>query len=155
MRLRLTAVACLALAAACSSESQTNRMPPLRLPMLEGKTAPSLAACPAPKCLTVYVAPWCGACHMASPVILQLRRYLASRGVATRIIVGMDEPAAVRSFARAFGPDTLLDPAGDLRVDGTPYFFVTDPHGRILNEAAGMPMGLESLSELAAAYGLP
>ncbi len=156
MRLKLLAASCLLLlAAACSNDSETNAMPPLRLPTLGGTMAPSLASCPDHKCLTVYVAPWCGACHMATPLILELRRYLSSRGVATRIVVGMDEPAAVRQYAKAFGPDTLMDPAGDLRVDGTPYFFVSDGNGRILNEAAGMPMGISSLPDLAAAYGLP
>jgi len=115
----------------------------------------SLASCPTPKCFTVYVAPWCPYCHASTPSILGLRTFLEDHGVTTRIIVGMDRPEAVRDYAATFGPNTLLDPAGKLDIQGVPHFFVSDHTGRILRNVEGFPVGTGSNQELAGYFGLP
>ncbi len=121
-----------------------------------GKTV-SLAGCPTAKCLTVVVAPWCGYCRAATPHVLALRDYLDSRGVTTRVVVGMDKTASVKAYALEFGPDTLLDPEGQVSANGVPHFFVTDAAGAVLKEVAGVPAGLDGLGpkDFASFLGLP
>ncbi|HVE14152.1 MAG TPA: redoxin family protein [Elusimicrobiota bacterium] len=97
----------------------------------------SLKSCPTPKCLTVYVAPWCGICRGATPFIKDLREYLSERGVASRVVVGKDRPEALKDYATAFGPDALLDPDGLLAPKGVPQFFVSDAQGKILKALPG------------------
>src|SRR5262245_832707 len=119
------------LAAACGGPmGQT--MPDLKLPELSGKRAPSLASCSRPKCLTVYVAPWCGYGRHYTPHIIALRKFLDGKGIPSRVIVGSDSPAAVREYAKTFGEDALLDPAGEMNPGGVPHFYVSDAGGRVL-----------------------
>lgn len=117
--------------------------------------ARSLASCPTPKCLTVYVAPWCGYCRAATPSIIALRAYLKKHGVHTDIIVGMDRPKALAAYAKVFGPDTVLDEDGALAQGGVPHFYVTDKSGSLLQEQAGVPQGIADPKEFASLFGLP
>ena len=144
----------LVLASACARTSG-DALPDLRLPTLSATVGASLASCPTVKCLTVYVAPWCGYCRAGTPLIKALKEFLRQRGVETRIIVGQDSVEEVRSYAEVFGPDTLLDPDASLPVRDVPHFFVSDGGGRILREVAGMPFQVASVPELAAYYDLP
>src|SRR5207244_1518320 len=110
------------------------------LPTLDGKGTVSLASCPGAKCLTVYVAPWCGVCRASSGLILALGEYLKARGIETRVVVGKDRLDAVREYARTFGPKTLLDPDGGVGLrGGVPQFIVTDPAGKVLKAMPGVP----------------
>lgn len=132
-------------------------LPSEPLPTLStGKTV-SLASCPTAKCLTVVVAPWCGYCRSATPHVLALREYLNTRGVTTRVVVGMDKMQNVKDYALEFGPDTLIDPAGQVTANGVPHFFVTDAAGAVLKEVAGVPAGLDDLGprDFASFFGLP
>ncbi|MEK7657473.1 MAG: TlpA disulfide reductase family protein [Elusimicrobiota bacterium] len=124
-------------------------MADLTLPSLSGKSETALARCAAKKCLTVVVAPWCGVCRTKAELIKRLGAIVKARGVETRVVVGMDTEEAVREFAREFGPDTLLDPAGRLRVAGVPHFLVSDSSGVIVNKAAGMPGPVRTAEALA------
>ncbi len=137
-----------------SSCAPPESLPDLRLPTLVGNTGASLAACPTPKCLTVYVAPWCGYCRRATPLILQLRRHLSLNNVATRVIVGMDQARAVEDYARDFGPDTLLDIEGAMRPGGVPHFYVSDAQGAVLKAVPGLPR-VDDIEGLASYLGLP
>lgn len=116
------------------------QMPSLSLPT-RGSSAPvALDRCPTDKCLTVYVAPWCPHCRAAGPLVKAVREDLAKKGVTTRIIVGMDAPQAVESYADDFGPDTLLDSGTEFKLaSGVPSIFVSDAHGGILHKSAGLP----------------
>ncbi len=112
------------LALACSGgESPSQKLPDVRLPTYAAQQAASLASCSMAKCLTVYVAPWCGYCRAATPMLLKLRRYLKDHGVETRFVVGKDETPALRAYAEIFGPDTQLDIDDSLSVGGVPPFF--------------------------------
>jgi hypothetical protein len=141
--------------AACSRSAGGERLPDLRLPTASAQEGPSLRSCPTAKCLIVYVAPWCGYCRAATPMILALRDYLQSRGVTTRIVVGKDRLAVLRDYARDFGPDTLLDPDEAFPVGGVPHFFVTDRAGAVLKEVSGVPSVKIPVEDFAAYFGLP
>ena len=138
----------------CSRES-ADFMPHLSLPTLAGTARTSLSSCPTRKCLTVYVAPWCPTCRAASPLIKSLRDYLFKKHIDTRIVVGMDQPSEIRKYAEKYGPQTLLDPSGDLRVDGVPHFTVSNARGDILADVSGIPAGVRNVQDLASFYGLP
>lgn len=150
----LVLAAGLMLLSACS-RSARDTMPELRLPTLSSRPGASLASCPTVKCLTVYVAPWCGYCRAATPAIIALRRFLRERGIATRIVVGMAGLGEVREYASVFGPDTLLDPEGALRVGGVPHFYVSNQAGAVLRDVPGAPAGAGSVEEFASYYDLP
>jgi thiol-disulfide isomerase/thioredoxin len=140
---------------ACADRGAAEKMPDLRLSNYSAQTGASLAACPTPKCMTAYVAPWCGYCRQSTPILLALREYLKAHGVTTRFVVGKDRLTALRAYAREFGPDTLLDTEDAFSVSGVPHFFVSDDKGMILREVSGVPMGAESIEQFAAAFGLP
>lgn len=99
-----------------------------------------LDACPTPKCLTVYVAPWCGVCRSSTGMLAAFRDYLQARGVETRLVVGRGEPEAVREYAREFGPDTLLDAEGRVPLSGgVPNFISSTSDGTVLKRMPGVP----------------
>lgn len=119
--------------------------------------AAAVAAAPKPngKCLTVYVAPWCPHCREATSTIVELRAWLAARGVRTRVIVGKDSAEAVEDYARAFGDGAETDPEGaQLPAAGVPNFQVTAANGSVLAEMAGVAPGTPP-AELAAELKLP
>ena len=62
----------------CSSSASDSPLK-ARLPRLSGESGASLADCPTPRCLTVYVAPWCHYCRAATPLLIELRAYLQAR----------------------------------------------------------------------------
>ena len=115
----------------------------------------ALTACPTKKCLTVYLAPWCPHCREAAPAVIALRDYLKDRGVQTKIIIGQDRPQALVSYAKQFGPDTLIDERGAVAANGVPHFFVTDDAGKLLLDQPGIPAGVTDPAQLAAVFGLP
>jgi thiol-disulfide isomerase/thioredoxin len=133
----------------------------IRAPTLGSSEAVSLETCRTAKCLTVYVAPWCPHCRAATPMILALRDYLKTRGVETRVIVGLDNMDAVRAYAQAFGQDTFLDAEGRIGPSGgVPAFFVSDASGRVLYQQNGAPeisppFSDSILSQIAALYHVP
>jgi thiol-disulfide isomerase/thioredoxin len=129
-------------------------MPDIRLQTLAHQTGPSLASCSTPTCLTIYVAPWCGYCRQATPLIIELKKHLEKKGVSTRIVVGMDAMEAVRAYAVEFGPDTLLDPDGGFRVSGVPHFLVSDASGAISKKVPGLPP-YDDVAGVAAYLGFP
>ncbi|HAM35865.1 MAG TPA: hypothetical protein DEB40_08500 [Elusimicrobia bacterium] len=137
------------------SQSAVDKMPDIRLPTYAASEGQSLASCPAAKCLTAYVAPWCGYCRSSTPMLMALRGYLERHGVAMRFIVGKDRLPALRAYAREFGPDTMLDVDDAVAVGGVPHFFVSDQHGVILRQISGVPSSDNPIEDIAASFGLP
>jgi hypothetical protein len=108
------------------------------LPTADGNAMVWLAGCPTAKCLTIYVAPWCGVCREGSGAIKALSAHLTGRGITTRIVVGRDSISSVASYASEFGSKTLLDPDEKVALRGVPHFFVSSEGGSILFEKSGM-----------------
>jgi hypothetical protein len=132
-------------------------LPQSPLPVLSGGEEVSLSRCPTEKCLTVYVAPWCGYCRASTGAVKALKEYLRERNVSTRIVVGLDKEANLRDYAREFGPETVLDAGGAVAVQGgVPHFYISDRSGRVLRELAGVPQdAITDVAQLAAYFGLP
>ena len=143
-------LACLALTA-CDGAPKS-KLPDIRLPTVSARQGESLASCPTPRCLTVYLAPWCGYCRQATPMLVEMKKLLAGN-TARRIIVGMDDPSPVGEYAQIFGGDTLMDPAGGLRTSGVPHFWITNGEGGVLREVSGLPQ-VENAEQLADYFGL-
>jgi hypothetical protein len=129
-------------------------MPDISLPTLAGNRSVSLAECPAKKCLTVTLAPWCGNCRSHTKTFLDLAAGLAAKGVPTRFVVGMDRLEDVKAYAADFGPDALLDPDGLFPTSGVPSFTVSDSTGAVLNTARGVPSFVKTDKALAWYLGL-
>ena len=108
-----------------------------------------LADCPAPKCLTVVVAPWCPYCHKGTGMIKEMRSQLAAKGIPTRVVVGKDSDAKVRDYAKEFGPDALLDADDRFRQGGVPHFYVSTAGGGVVNDGSGTPPDLDAAKYLA------
>ncbi len=157
MKLRRISYLVLAASAALSACTSRPELTEAPLATLAGPNAPPLSECPTSKCLTVVVAPWCGVCHAIVPYILALRHYLAAKGVATRIVVGLAPLNVLRPFAVPFGLDTQLDPLPGLvpANEGVPMFVVTDYDGRLLKRVIGFPSGPTDPDKVAAALELP
>lgn len=152
--IKIIALAIAALAwTACSPAGKG--MSEAELPTLAGSQGARLSSCPTPKCLTVYVAPWCGYCRASTPQIIALREFLKANNVATRIVVGQDRLSSVRDYAREFGPDTLLDPDNAVAVSGgVPHFYVSDSSGALLKDVPGIPQ-TDDIRLMASYFGLP
>lgn len=128
-------------------------LPDLSFPDAAGKET-FLPACAKPKCLTVYVAPWCPACRNATGIIKDLQSHLTQVGVDVRVVVGADEENKVRAYASEFGNKTLLDPDKRWSVGGVPHFFVSDQDGGVHFKSAGAWAGIGP-AEFASRLGLP
>jgi len=112
----------------------------LELKTLGGAETVDLGKCPTPKCLTVYVSPWCGVCRRSTAFINELRKYLAANNVTTRVIVGRGRPENIESYAPEFGPGTLVDAAGAFPLQGgVPNFIISNAEGRVLKSQPGVP----------------
>ena len=142
-------------ACARGGDRSARRLPDVSLPTASGAKAASLATCETDRCLTVLVAPWCGVCRSEAPNIVQLRRWLAAKGVSSRVVVGLSGDAkAVRAFAAAFGPDALLDVGGALSSRATPLFLVSGRDGRVLKVIEGFPSATHGPEDFARLLGL-
>src|SRR5579859_1057433 len=67
----------------------------LKAPTLGTAIPQPLDRCLTAQCLTIYLAPWCPYCRASTPLILALREFLRMKGVATRVIVGLDKEGLV------------------------------------------------------------
>jgi thiol-disulfide isomerase/thioredoxin len=134
--------------------------PEVRLPrsplMTTAGNPVELSSCPTPKCLTVVVAPWCGYCRASTEKLVELGSYLTARKITTRVVVTMDKPDALSEYAREFGPEAITDTSGLVSVRGVPHFIISDPEGRVLDTASGVPPdGIRDVVDFAARIGLP
>jgi hypothetical protein len=117
----------------------SDRLPaePIVLASLGGPSV-TWSSCPAAKCLTVYVAPWCGVCR-ASTGFFKARLGM-ERGVPRGWwSAGAAAGGRVRRVARA-----LLDAEGKVPLaGGVPQFIVTAADGRVLKRQPGVPRIIE------------
>lgn len=95
-----------------------------------------------PTCVVVYLAPRHRASERSLQLIDELReRWEESEEVGLAVVVGADEPDALRRLADRIGGETWLDP--DRRVlhatgaDILPAWFVVGPDGKVLQHVEG------------------
>lgn len=116
---------------------------PLLLASIGGPSV-NWSACEAEKCLTVYVAPWCGVCRASTGFINAFVGAMERSGVPSRVVVGRGNVDEVADYAKAFGPRALLDAGGKLPLTGgVPQFIVTSRDGRVLKRQPGVPRIIE------------
>lgn len=128
-----------ALAAGCRANPKTGAFSAIALATVDGSESVALKSCPTKQCLAVYVAPWCGYCRKATPLIKELRHVLRAQGMESWVIVGQDEPGAIREYAREFGKGALLDTERAINPGGVPHFYVVEQGGAVLRQVAGLP----------------
>lgn len=105
------------------------------------------------RCVIVYVAPWCPACHGAVDFLNALtRRVQRSAKVGMKIIIGMDARPKLTEMSRLFVGPTFLDDAGkfqqSLRVQSVPTAWVADHDGKILRSVPASLSGNGSEDEI-------
>ena len=97
--------------------------------------------CDDEKCLTIYVAPWCGACRRAHTMILSLVDQLEAEGVRADVVLGMDDTEALVEYAKTFPFSVTFDEKGQyfnqLSARGVPYFAATNEYGKVMNSRSG------------------
>ena len=128
-----------ALVAGCRGSRAPGSFRGISLQNADGSETVSLASCRTQRCLTVYVAPWCGYCRAATPMIKELRGILRSRGVESWVIVGLDAEPSLRTYAREFGQGALVDVNRAIDPGGVPHFFMVDNSGNVLRHVPGLP----------------
>lgn len=105
--------------------------------------------CAEPKCVVIFLAPWCPKCRESADSITALQRSLSAEGVPIDIVIGDDSKAAVLAFAERFTVPVLLDFHSELfkgiSLPGTPYLAVINPEGVVINDLAGFVSDTETL----------
>ncbi|WP_087017378.1 peroxiredoxin family protein [Thaumasiovibrio subtropicus] len=108
--------------------------------------------CSQPKCVVVYVAPWCPHCHNRRPTIISLVHALRQEGIPVEVVIGKDSITEVREYARKYPFPVSYDAGGDryrnMRVPGVPYFRVINASGKSIKSLSG---GFNSVGQLRAA----
>lgn len=97
----------------------------------------NLGNCASKRCLTVFVAPWCGHCKHSAGMIKNLSQSLNWKGVKTRVVVTGDTTNKMEQFAQQFGFDALIDDKKEVPGMGVPTFALSDDSGRVLKTHAG------------------
>jgi thiol-disulfide isomerase/thioredoxin len=123
-----------------------DRLPPLRLRNLDGRTTEVPGAWPGRPLLVNVWASWCGPCVEEMP---ELQRFAAAQGTDGVQVIGiaLDEPDAVRAFLRRVPVDypILIDAPGPAdagvrlgNVRGVlPYSVLIGADGRVLKRRIG------------------
>lgn len=125
-----------------TGRSKAERMPTFTLsPAETGKGADCLTK---PKCVFVYVAPWCPACHATRPTIQALAtEWKSASDIGITVVVGKDEPAKLRETAAQFEQGAFLDLDGSFhksaKVEGVPYWLVVESSKITKRMAGGFP----------------
>lgn len=132
----------LAASTTASLQAQDNVFPARRLPNLGTNLARPLNSCPSRLCLTVYLSPNCGYCRQAAELFRKLRLELRPKKITVRFIIGSGTEPDIRAFAAEFGPDTMLDLNGELRVQGYPLLWLSNKKGAIIRSQFGAPPNL-------------
>ena len=130
-------------------------LPDAVMPAVDGSKASDLISCPARKCLTLVVAPWCPYCRAATSNIVKLRAYLKRRGIPSRVVVTADESDTLSDYAEKFGGDALYDPDRLIKVRGFPYYCVSAKGGAILKQGPFDDAAIGDPAQWTASIGLP
>lgn len=109
-------------------------------------------SCGRQRCMLVYVAPWCPQCRRAHGMILESVDRLEAEGIETTVVLGMDDQAALESYAADFPFPVHLDPGrklyDQLDARGVPYFAVWEQSREIVGDVAGRPDSFDHLMQV-------
>jgi thiol-disulfide isomerase/thioredoxin len=99
------------------------------------------------RCVVVYMAPWCGACKSAFPIIRNMARRWASGALAVKPIIGLASTAQCEQMAQTLGVPAYLDPSGKLLraagAQGVPQWFVLNRAGRVKKRFSGVVLDVD------------
>jgi thiol-disulfide isomerase/thioredoxin len=102
------------------------------------------------RCVVVFLAPWCGACKMALPIIKKMSdRWASASGIGIKPVVGLAPEDQCERMAEALAAPAFLDPAGKLmKALGekiVPHWFVVDAAGKLRKKLPGvvLEMGMQ------------
>ena len=90
------------------------------------------------KCIYIYVAPWCPACHDFLKQYSMIKNKLAEKNIGTLLVVGSDENRSKEvAMKEELGADAVLDTIqGDFRkqngIDSFPYMIVTESENKVI-----------------------
>lgn len=123
---------------------------PKKIPEMALKKFPSTFAeekvlvggpCSAEKCLTVYLAPWCGACKSLTPMIVDLNSQMETDGIPFTIVVGADTPAKILDYAGTYPLPVVMDLESKYKkaasINNYPTFIVTNKKGQVIKRYKG------------------
>lgn len=96
--------------------------------------------------LTIYLAPWSPYCRDELDRVRVMREQLAARGVATRIVLGLDSQDKLDELANELGGDVLFEPNGRTSnpTSGVPAFVVSDASKVVATRVGGFDGALEA-----------
>ncbi len=129
-----------------ADDATEQTLPRFALPMLGGGTLSNDDLAGQAVVLNFW-ASWCAPCREEAPLLEELSREYAERGVRFVGVNVQDNEAGARDFQRQFGVTypIVLDPrddlAGPLGVVGLPQTFFIDAEGRFLQQEAGPQVG--------------
>lgn len=91
------------------------------------------------RCVLVYVAPWCPACHQSIDFLNDVASRVKRTGkIGMKVIIGMDTHDKNAEMSKLFTTQTFLDDDGKFRaalgVSSVPTAWVADGNGKILRE---------------------
>ncbi|CAH0533377.1 hypothetical protein VST7929_01243 [Vibrio stylophorae] len=109
----------------------------------------SVGDCEAEKCVMVYLAPWCGTCRAASPMIVQMKAQLEQEGIPMQVVIGNANGSQVQQYAAQFPFNVALDPMGayshQLENKGVPYFVVFNKKGKRVSDYGGAYLQVDAM----------
>lgn len=100
-----------------------------------------------PKCVLVYLAPWCPYCHNGIPVIQALQtKFKDSPDVGLIVVIGSDQLEKLETMASLIGPHTFVDPqktvSKAIGVESLPTWVVISSKRKIVNRVSGINMNV-------------
>lgn len=100
------------------------------------------------KCITVYIAPWCGVCRNSEPTFWALQKYLEKNHpeLGFGVVIGADSAENhAKKKSDLLGLAPIVDDSGEIikfqRINSFPTWIITDEKGKeIFREAGGFAM---------------
>jgi len=153
----LMAATCLSLLVAAAPPSVGATAPDFRLQDTAGH-AVELSSLRGEALVLHFWASWCPHCLAEMPLLDQMHRELAARGVRVLAINLGERPGRVNRYLKEHGLElpVLLDSRGKVAeaygVVGLPASFLVDPEGRIVQRVSMGSLDREALEALVAPY---
>ena len=97
------------------------------------------------RCIVIYFATWCPACHASVPFVSGLQKYKLKPQGGLKIIVGGGSHSEQAEMARKIGGLVFFDSDGKFNSKlgsfSVPHKWLVDKNGKVLKEAGGLVGG--------------